>query len=303
MRTGPTTGRLGEVRLRGDQVSPDTALRAAGACRVDGFVGYSSDRSLQGSLPNVIANNETSDACARLEEALRGLGFAPARAPGKWSGRYDGRDWTVHVSPQRRTYCRGEIRTRVTQGYRLRINAGTVVPMRAYFVESRFADVGLVRMIYRWRRFASFPLEIEGLEPFRGVASDADWLRSLLAEPRAAASLLELVEHRERHGDSASVYFDPEQLSYCSPLLAADAIDAPRTLRCIDALVFLAREAEKLPPPAQPARLSAFERYGRAHPALAALLFFAAVLGALAILTLLGVAAVFSVLLLTRASS
>jgi hypothetical protein len=246
------------------------------------------------------AGTEMREACARVDEALRGLGFKPAGALGTWSGHHDGRDWTVHVSPQRRTHYRGDVRNRVTQGYRLRINAGTGVPVRAYFVESRFADFGLVRMIYRWRRFTSFPLQIAGLETFRGVTCDAVWLRSLLSEPRAAASLLELVEHRENHGQSASVYFDPGALSYCSPLWAAAAIDAPNTLRRLDALIFLAREAERIAPPSQPARLSAFERYGKANPMVTALLFFAGALGVLVMLGTLGVAAV---LALTRAGS
>jgi hypothetical protein len=239
------------------------------------------------------ATTEFCAACARVDDVLRPLALAAAPNGRSWSGAHDGRNWTVDCTPQRRTRYHGEARVRATQGYRLRVTATTTVPMRLYVVESRFATSGIVGAIYRMRRFAVLFSEIDGMQTFRIVTQDPDWARMFLDQPRVAASLIDVVEHRDRHGQSSSLWLDPGKLCYTSPLRPPAEVDAASTNAAIDALIFLAREAERLPPPSRPARLNRLEHASRANPALAAILI---VFGLMAVLGIAGV--LFSLLLL-----
>ncbi|MEZ5421379.1 MAG: hypothetical protein R2708_29125 [Vicinamibacterales bacterium] len=210
------------------------------------------------------------------------LGFTP-HSGGQWRRESDGRTWRLSFRPQRRTKYYGEVRTRQTQGWRLRVDTTTSVPVRAYAVRRGLAQNGLMRRIYRWRGFQHLPLSAPA-DRFEMITSDAEWVRRLLAAPDTFAAFAALAEYREQAGQAASVYFDPQSLHYASPLWQPSDLTSERVTAVLGGLESLAAAADRLPPPARPSRLTAVETLLRANPWMAAVAYFAiamAVLGGL----------------------
>lgn len=228
------------------------------------------------------------EAHARIGTALGHVGMTDTVAQGAaWTGRHAGRAWMLRLDLQTRTRHGGGVRTREFQGCRLRIEASTKAPVRAYVVPRGFAANALVRLVYRLRRFEVVPMGLHGLSRFSAVTRDADWWRALLSRPRSSSALAALADHREQPGASASVYFEPEALHFTSPLWQADEVQPERVAAILEALATLAHEAEQAPAPAKPARRTRWEAYARSNPTVVVLLLLAAlVLGSMLVVTL-----------------
>lgn len=229
---------------------------------------------------------------------FQALGFT-RQSGGPWRRESGGRTWRLSFMPQRRTKYYGEVRTRHTQGWRLRVDTTTSVPVRAYAVRRGLAQNGLMRRVYRWRRFEHVPLPSPA-GSFEMVTSDADWMRRLLAAPDAFAAFADLAEYREQAGQAASVYFDPQSLHYASPLWQASDLTAERVTAVLASLESLAAAADRLPPPARPSHLNAVERLAAAHPWLGAVAFLVTAMAVLGGLGLVLVAVAIGALLLLR---
>lgn len=235
---------------------------------------------------------------AQLTSALTSLGFVQD-SPLRWRREVVGRSWVLTLAPQRRTRHYDPVRITYTQGWRLRLDVTTHVPVRAYTVVSGFAANGLVRRIYAFRRLEVVPLSTDG-GAFTMVTSDAGWLRQLLATPDALRAIDALTESRSGSGQSSSVYFEPNSLHYASPLLQLDDVTAARLEGPVAALETLARAAEGVPPPTRPVQVTAFGRWLTAHPIAAAGLLVVGAVAVLGAISLVMLGAAIAVLLLRR---
>lgn len=209
---------------------------------------------------------EIQQAKARISQVLAQLQFVQGRDGGQWLRVQDGRSWTATFSPQRRTqYHYDAVRTTRIQGYRLRIEVTTSVMVRAFMVRSDITSNTLVRWIYRLKGYQTVPITHPRMAVFRMVTGDPGWVGQLLRKSAPSQALAALAEFREQAGQAASVYFQPGRLHYASPLLGADEVQASRLVKTVSNLTTLVREAESLPPPTRPARLSRMEVYAREH--------------------------------------
>jgi len=233
----------------------------------------------------------------QLTSALTLLGFVQD-TPIRWRREVGGRSWMLTLLPQRRTRHYGTVRRTYTQGWRVRLDVTTHVPVRAYTAVSGFAANGLVRRIYAFRRLECVPLSTDG-GTFTMVTSDAGWLRQLLATPDALQAI-DALESRSGLGQSSSVYFEPNSLHYASPLLQLDDVTASRLEGPVAALEALARAAETVPPPTRPVQETAFSRWMTAHPTAAAGLFLVGAIAVLGAISLVIGGAAIAVLLRAR---
>lgn len=229
---------------------------------------------------------------------FQALGFT-RHAGVQWRRASDGRTWRLSFLPQRRTRYYGEVRARHTQGWRLRVDTTTTVPVRAYAVRRGLARNGVMRRIHRWRGFQHVPLSAPA-DRFEMVTSDADWVRRLLAAPDTFAAFAGLAEYREQAGQAASVYFDPQSLHYASPLWQPSDLTAERLTAVLASLEILAAAADGLPPPARPSHLNGVERLAAAHPWLGAVTFLVTAMAVLGGLGLVFVAVAIGALLWFR---
>lgn len=89
--------------------------------------------------------DEFANLCSTVDAALSGLGFSREGHTPRWRSDRDGRSWTARFSRDRRTRYAGEVRTRSTLGYRLRIGRRFPAATRVAFA------AGLVRDAHRHR--------------------------------------------------------------------------------------------------------------------------------------------------------
>lgn len=191
----------------------------------------------------------TGEAFARFGIA----GHAEAQKQHQWHGTYDGRAWDAWLGARRKYTYFGDMRTRRTIGYRLRVSASTPVMMRAFVLRRGFATNVVARRLHRQRGLELMPGAPAGLEQFRVVACDTAWVAHLLARPEAARLMASLVEYRRGYGECADISFVPGQLHYSSPQLQPEQIDADHVASIVTRLAALAREAEQVAPPTNPA--------------------------------------------------
>ncbi|MCK7593492.1 hypothetical protein [Pseudomarimonas salicorniae] len=210
----------------------------------------------------------------------QGLERQPDKGAAIWSGSLDGRRVEVAVARQKRTRYVGDIRYSKQLGFMLSIRMDCAVKTRLAFVREGLARQGFVRWLHA--RFGRQQVRDmpEGLEGFCAVAADADWTRNLLAKPRAAALLPDLLAGTGRQGHKLpGVQLMPGELSYTSPTLEGEAFTLERFKPVLEGLQTLASIAEQLPPPAQPSEQAGLERLLRGDPKKGALILIAIVLG------------------------
>ncbi|MEM9302353.1 MAG: hypothetical protein AAGE01_09605 [Pseudomonadota bacterium] len=237
-------------------------------------------------------NPEETDA---LGQGLIDLGFERSARKGAviWTGQVEGRETTIVISIQSRTQYAGDVKTRRHLGFRLRIQLSTTVPTRLYLVVASFAENGLMRRIYRWRRqqvLTTMPAE---LSEYRGVAKDLSWGRSLLERSEIVQDIAGLIEEKTERGVKGSVYFEPGELHYGSGILARDDFEPDWVASVLDRLGRIAATAESIPPPRITEKIGRIGQFTRDNPAGGAIAF----LGAIAVvglgLSLLVVGALF----------
>jgi YD repeat-containing protein len=215
------------------------------------------------------------DDFARLNAAvgssLAEVGFVQDGKATRWRCDMNGRRLTAHFSRDRRTKYAGEIRTRHTLGYRLRIEVETSAKVRMYIVKKGVAENSLMRFVYRhFRRMYVLPEIPAGLEGFRIVTRNPDWARRLLARPAAISAMADLTVLRDEAGATSSVYFEPSTLCYASPRLRPENIVHNRFVTTVLELGDLAREADEIEAPERPEELGRFGAFAKANPMFAA---------------------------------
>jgi hypothetical protein len=200
-----------------------------------------------------------TSALGRISDAFGRFGITVK--PGtpqqnQWRGDHDGRSWDAWLGARRKFVYFGDIRTRRTIGYRLHVETSTAVMMRMFVLRRGFATNFLVRRFHRRGGLVLMPEAPAGLEPFRVVTCDADWVSRLLARPEAARLVASLVEYRRGYGECADILFLPGQLHYSSTQLQLPDISTEHVASIVTRLGALAREAEQVSPPANPAAAS-----------------------------------------------
>jgi hypothetical protein len=214
---------------------------------------------------------EFADCAAVIDHALTSCGFSGTVGSKRWDGVRSSWKWVVRLSRDRRTRYAGEVRTRHTLGYRLRIDISIPVSVRLYIVTKSIASNGLMRWVYRWRRqevVAGVPPALEG---FVVVTANPDWARRLLADPDAVRILGGLMELRTAAGAASSVYFEADGLYYQSPRWQLPDITTEGIQRIVAELERLGRTAQALPVPDNPQRVSRLHAWTKANPAVAAI--------------------------------
>lgn len=227
-----------------------------------------------------------------LTDTLAALGFERISRLGAtaWRGRYQGREGTITVSRQGRTRYAGEIRYRRHLGYRLRIELGTGVRTRFFFVKASVTSNLIVRWVYRWRRQVVVKPTLPELVGFHGVTRDVPWAQRLMAQRDAMREVSHLLTDGASPKLAGSVYFFPETLHYGSPILQGADITADRVVEVLQRLDAVAQAAERIEAPYIVSETSPFEGFAKRHPVATAFLLLGGCAGVLMVLGLLLVA-------------
>ncbi len=200
--------------------------------------------------------------------ALGEVGFVEDGKTTRWRCEMEGRRLTATFSRDHRTRYSGDIRTRHTLGYRLRIEVETSAKVRMYIVKESVTENRIMQFMYRrFKRMHVLPEVPSGCEGFRIVTRNPEWTRRLIARPLALSAMADLTVLIDEAGATSSVYFEPLTLCYASPRLQPSDIVSNRFATIALQLADLARAADEIEAPDRPEELGRFGAYAKAHPA------------------------------------
>ncbi len=206
--------------------------------------------------------------------------------------RIDGVEIGVAITPLRRSrYVAGHRMGASTVGYRLTLESPSAVPVRCSVVHGGIGGSGLVRRLNHWRgigRVYHPSLDADGLECW---CSDAAWAMGFLDDATTGA----IRDLMRCEGDDARLghpclFFHPGSLQYFRRGLRVESFDNLEYR--LQRIRLILDRAASTTPPANPARRGRLERFSQRSPALAGCLVVSAVLGALGLATIAGIALV-----------